>query len=181
MTSSKLKFRVNDYMTAPNDKRYQLLDGEMVVAPAPSDRHQAIVVRLLVAMFQFVSANGLGQVRVSPYDVVLSEYDVTQPDILFVSNARAGIITEANIRGAPDLVVEVLSPGTAQYDRGYKRTLYSRSGVLECWLVDPEAQTVEVLAVGDQGLELQATYHRDQSLHSRLLPDFALDLGTIFE
>ncbi len=139
-----------------------------------------IVGELFVALYHFVNANALGRVRVSPYDVVLSDHDVVQPDILFVSNARSSIVTEANIQGAPDLVVEVLSPSTAPDDRGYKRTLYSRHGVHEYWLVDPEAETVEVLTEGDAGLTLAATYRRGQSLTSPLLPDLNIDLESVF-
>ena len=180
MTQPRLKFTVDDYITAPPDKRYQLLDGEMVVAPAPTDRHQAIVVRLLVALYQFVDPNGLGQVRVSPYDVFLSSHDVVQPDILFVSQARSNIITQANVQGAPDLVVEVLSATTAQYDRGYKQTLYGRSGVQEYWLVDPDSQTVEVLTSDGQLLVPCATYRRGEALVSPLLQGLAVELDTIF-
>jgi len=109
----RLKFTVNDYMTTPPGRRYQLLNGEMILleggtdmAPAPSDKHQSIVVELVAALHKFVTEQRLGQVRVSPYDVVLSEYDVVQPDLLYVSEDRRSIITEANIQGAPDLVVE---------------------------------------------------------------------------
>jgi Uma2 family endonuclease len=176
----RLKFTVNDYMSAPPGKRYQLLDGEMILmeggadlAPAPSDKHQSIVVELLAALHRFITENSLGQIRVSPYDVV-------QPDLLFVSRERAGIITRANVQGAPDLVVEVLSPGTAQYDRGYKRTLYGRHGVREYWLVDPEAETIEVLTRTGRGLGLRATYHRGETLTSPLLAGLTLDLDQIF-
>jgi Uma2 family endonuclease len=157
-----------------------LLEGETNLAPAPSDKHHAVVVKLLVALYQFVTEHRLGQVRVSPYDVVLSNYDVVQPDVLYVSNARANIITPANIQGAPDLVVEVVSPSSAEYDRGYKRTLYSRSGVLEYWLVDPDTETVEVLTVSAQGLAVYASYRRGEALRSPLLAGLALDLGSIF-
>ena len=180
MVKPRIKFTVADYMTTPDDKRYQLLDGELILAAAPNDKHQVIVMNLLVQLYQFVRLFNLGQVRVAPYDVVLSNFDVAQPDILFVSNERAAIITDANIQGAPDLVVEILSPSTQRYDRGYKRTLYSRHGVREYWLVDPEAATVEVLTGGDEGLTLAATYHRDQSLNSPLLPELVIDLETVF-
>lgn len=183
----RLKFTVDDYMSMPPGRRFQLLDGEMIpmegdrsFVPAPSDKHQAIVVELLVALHRFITENRLGNMRVSPYDVVLSDYDVVQPDILSVSNERAGIITSANIQGAPDLVVEVLSPATAEYDRGYKRTLYGRHGVREYWLVDPEAETVEVLTRRGRGLALRATYRRGDSLTSPLLAGLALDLNQIF-
>ena len=187
MTRPRIKFTVNDYMTAPPGKRYQLLDGEMILlegetnlAPAPSDKHQAIVGELFAALHRFITDNRLGRIRVSPYDVVLSNYDVVQPDLLFVSNARSSIITEANIQGAPDLVVEILSLGTTEYDRGYKRALYSRTGVQEYWLVDPDAETVEVLTESDRGLIPLATYRRGDTLTSPLLQGLALDLGPIF-
>jgi Uma2 family endonuclease len=105
---------------------------------------------------------------------------VAQPDILFVSNERSDIITEVNIQSAPDLVVGVLSPGTNQYDRGYKRILYGRSGVREYWLVDPNANTVEALTASEQGLIPHATYQRDDTLTSPLLPGLGISLGQIF-
>jgi Uma2 family endonuclease len=175
-----IKFTVDDYMTTPDDKRYQLLDGELILAPSPTDKHQVLVGELFVALHQFITQNNLGKVRVSPYDVVLSNYDVVQPDILFVSNERSDIIVGPNIRGAPDLVVEVLSPSTTRYDRGYKQALYSRHGVREYWLVDPDAEIVEVLTQSDQGLTLVATYHRGETLTSRLLVGLTVDLERVF-
>ena len=176
----KLKFTVADYMTMPEDKRYQLLDGELIVAPAPIIRHQRILRRLFRSLDVYVNELQFGEVFVAPCDVVLSNYDVVQPDILFVSQERAEIITEANIQGAPDLVVEILSPGTVQYDRGYKRTLYGRHGVREYWLVDPEAELVEVLTLGSAGLTVESTYSRRQTLASPLLAGFSLELEQVF-
>lgn len=135
---------------------------------------------LLQAIDAFVRANNLGEVFLSPCDVVLSNYDVVQPDILFVSHARSGIVTEANLQGAPDLVGEILSPSTAQYDRGYKRTLYGRHGVREYWLVDPEAQRVEVLVGSTGGLAPAATYQRGQALVSPLLAGLTIELDQLF-
>jgi Uma2 family endonuclease len=105
-----IKFTVKDYMSAPEDKRYQLLDGEMILAPSPTSRHQTISAALFAALRQFIASHNLGRVWYALLDVVLSDHDVAQPDILFVSNARSAIITEANIQGGPDLVVEILSP-----------------------------------------------------------------------
>ncbi len=177
---ARIKFAVNDYMTTPDDRRYQLLDGELILAPAPTTKHQWIAGRLYVALEQFVVSTRGGRVFYAPTDVVLSDHDVVQPDILFVSNARSSIVTEANIQGAPDLVVEVLSPSTAPDDRGYKRTLYGRHGVQEYWLVDPEAETVEVLTEGDAGLTVAATYRRGENFTSPLLPDLNIDLESVF-
>jgi Uma2 family endonuclease len=180
MTRPKIKFTVDDYMSTPEGKRYQLLDGEMILAPSPTERHQAIIGNLYWALRQFVSQRSLGRVWFAPLDVVFSNYDVAQPDILFVSNERSSIITEANIQGAPDLVIEVLSPSTARYDRGYKRTLYGRFDVREYWLVDPEAETVEVLTATEQGLISYATCQRSDTLTSLLLKGLDLSLEQIF-
>ena len=180
MTSPRVRLTIDDYMATPDDQRYQLLDGELVLAPSPITKHQWIVVRLLVALHQFVTAQELGTTFIAPYDAVLSQHDVAQPDILFVSNARAAIITEANIQGAPDLVVEILSPGTARYDRGYKRDLYSRHNVLEYWLVDPATETVEVLTQGDTGLTVAAVNRRADTLTSPLLAGLDIDLEGVF-
>ena len=180
MTRPRIKFTVNDYMTTPDDKRCQLLDGELIVAPSPTSRHQEISFNISFALRQFVDANNLGRVWIAPLDVVLSDHDVAQPDILFVSNGRSSIITVPNIQGAPDLVVEILSPATAQYDRGYKRTLYGRHGVREYWLVDPDAETVEVLTEDAEALALGATYHRGETLTSPLLDGLAIPLEQIF-
>ena len=150
------------------------------MAPSPITRHQRILRRLARAIDEWVLANQAGEMFYAPYDVVLSNYDVAQPDILFVSTSRASIVTEANIQGAPDLAVEVLSPATAQYDRGYKELLYSRHGVREYWLVDPDAETVEVQVEGDRGLQSHAIYHRGDRLTSPLLEGFSIGLEETF-
>ena len=106
----RIKFTVADYMTTPEDKRYQLLDGDLILAPSPTTRHQRILLRLSRFLDEFVTSNELGEVFLAPYDVIFANEDVAQPDLLFVSNARADIVTASNIQGAPDLVVEILSP-----------------------------------------------------------------------
>ena len=175
-----IKFTLNDYLSTPGDKRYQLLDGEMILAPSPSERHQTIVARLYMAVYRFVSEQSLGRAWFAPLDVVLSDYDVVQPDIMFVSNTRSDVVTEANIQGPPDLVVEILSRSTEDYDRGYKQVLYGRCGVREYWIVDPDAETVEVLALDQQGLALQATYRPGETLASPVLPGLAVNVDQIF-
>jgi Uma2 family endonuclease len=112
--------------------------------------------------------------------VILAEHEVFQPDILFVSNDRREIMTPANIQGAPDLVVEILSPSTRRNDRGHKLGVYSRCGVREYWIVDPDAGLVEVLSAGDSGLALAATFSFEDVLVSPLLPGLAVELNQIF-
>ncbi len=180
MTNPSIKFTINDYMSTPNEKRYQLLDGELIVAPSPTTRHQTILLRLSRAMHDGVNSSQLGRVWVAPLDVVLSDHDVAQPDLFFVSNARENIVTEANVQGAPDLVVEILSPATAKYDREYKMTLYSRHGVREYWLVDPEEDLVEVWTESETGLVQAAAYQRGDTLASPLLEGLNIPLEAIF-
>ncbi|PKB78582.1 MAG: hypothetical protein BZY88_17605 [SAR202 cluster bacterium Io17-Chloro-G9] len=175
-----LKFTVKEYMSLPEGAPYQLLDGEMILAPSPTQRHQNISAFLYRTLFQFVSEKQLGRIWFAPLDVVLSDHDVAQPDLLFVSNSRSEIVTEANIQGAPDLVVEIISPGSAQYDRGYKQLLYGRHGVLEYWMVDPEEETVEVLAEGGEGLTPRAVYRRGDNLESPLLQGLLVEVDLIF-
>ena len=180
MANPRIKYTVADYLTTPDDKRYQLLDGELILAPSPTDRHQAIMGTLFFLLYQHNLGTGSGHVRMAPLDVHLSEYDLTQPDLLFVSNDRASIITAANIQGAPDLVVEIPSSSTERFDRGYKRTMYARNGVREYWLVDPAGETVEVMTAAEEGFVTESIYQRDQILVSPLLPGLSIELNRIF-
>ena len=181
MASRNVKFTIQDYMNTPPYKRYQLLNGELVLAPAPNDRHQRISIRLIVALYTFVFQNRLGEIRAAPYDVILAEDAVVQPDILFVSNNRIELINDANCKGAPDLVVEILSESTAHVDQGYKRELYGRSEVLEYWMVHPDARLVEILTLNDKELAPAAHFHSGETLVSPLLPGLAINLTSIFE
>ena len=112
--------------------------------------------------------------------MVLSATDVVQPDILFVSRAREEIITEDHIQGAPDLVIEILSPATAERDRGYKRALYAQHGFKEYWLAGPDSATVTVLALGENDFEVAGTYGEGDTVRSRTLPDFTVAIDEIF-
>ncbi len=180
MTNQRTKLTVKDYMETPDDVRCQLIDGELVLAPSPTTRHQSVVFNLAVALRGFVRQQGLGSVMLAPLDVFLTANDVYQPDIFFISNERRGIRTAANIQGAPDLVVEILSPSTERHDRGRKQEIYGRLGVREYWIVDPQAETVEVLAESDSGLTATATYGFEDSLVSPLLPGLSIPLGEVF-
>ena len=130
-------------------------------------------------MVQFASENNLGRVYHAPFDVVLSDTDVVQPDLLFVSNERSQIITPENIQGAPDLVVEILSPTTATRDRTFNRTRYARHGVKEYWMVDTTAKDITVL-LGDRGFQVVDVYGEGEALTSPTLRGFRLKLDDIF-
>ena len=175
-----IKFTYEDYLNAPEDKRYELLDGELVMAPAPGELHQSVSIWLGSKLFQFVAENRLGKVYSAPFDVVLSDFDVVQPDLVFVSNERTGIITDANLQGAPDLVVEILSPSTAERDKTFKYALYAEHGVGEYWMVDTDAKTITVLLLGERGFAVEGIYGEGETLESPTLRGFALDLGDVF-
>ena len=124
----RIKLTYRDYARTPDDERYELLDGELIRMTAPAEIHQRVSILLGWRLIEFVTEHGLGRVYQAPFDVVLSDTDVVQPDLLFVSHERAHLVTAANVQGAPDLVVEILSPSSVERDRTLKRRLYARRG-----------------------------------------------------
>jgi Uma2 family endonuclease len=153
--STRQRWTYAEFARLPSEgsTRYEILDGELVVTPAPGLLHQAIVMHLAWLLYGFVRENELGKVFGSPVDVLLAEGDYLEPDIAFVRSGRAEVLTERGIEGPPDLVVEVLSPSTAAHDRGIKLERYRLFGVPEYWLVDPEESTIEVWTLAQSSRE----------------------------
>ena len=174
----KTKLTYEDYANLPGDERYELIDGELILVAAPSEFHQAIVINLIL-LIQSVH-NRLGRLYCAPFDVILSDNNVVQPDLIFISNERLDIITAANVRGAPDLVVEILSPSTSRLDRTRKRELYERHGVKEMWLVEPEERKIWVLLLQDGRLEVVGEYGEGQSFTSDTLGGLTINLDDVF-
>ena len=179
-TSPATRLTYEDYAKTSDDERWELIHGELFVPPSPIESHQVAGMRLGIRMGLFVEEKGLGQVFSAPYDVVLSDTDVVQPDLLFVSKDRADIITADNVQGAPDMVVEVLSPTTAKRDWRVKLDLYSKHGVREFWLVDPQTEIVWVLLPKEGSLGIAAIYSEGDTLTSPTLEGLTLDMGEIF-
>ena len=176
----KPKLAYEDYARLPDDECCELIDGELIPMPSPKVIHQLLIFSIGSPLREFVIRLSLGKVIPSPMDVILSDFNVIQPDIIFISRDRSHIITEDNIRGAPDLVVEILSPSTADYDRTTKRELYERHGVPEYWLVDPYAKTIAVLILGADGYNVHAVYGEGDTLSSPTLAGFSLNLSELF-
>ena len=174
-----------DYAAIDDDRRYQVLEGELIVSPSPNRRHQRLVVRLTTALATYAEASGAGEVFVAPFDVVLRAErpaTVLQPDVLFVAAARAEVVTAANVQGAPDLVVEVLSPSNARLDTVRKYKLYAAFGVREYWMLPLEFDRLEVVRLGDDGTFSRPLLHLPGDvLTSPLLPGFALPIAPLFE
>lgn len=180
MVTTTRKLTYEDYAKTPDDERYELLDGELVFMPSPKEIHQRILGRLFVALHVWAIEGMLGQVYVAPFDVVLSDTNTLQPDILFISNERSHIITEANVQGAPDLATEIISPSDPNRDRVRKREIYERHAVNEYWLVDPDARNVTVLTLRDGAYLTAGIYGESDTLTSPTLPGFTLNLADLF-
>jgi len=175
-----LRFTYEDYVLLPEDRRHEVIDGELYLTPAPTPYHQLVKQRIERLLLEHVEGRALGQILDAPCDVVLSRFDVLQPDIFFVSSSRLAIIGEKFITGAPDLVVEVLSPGTRRRDRISKAKRYARFGVREMWIADPDRKTIEVFVNTGDGFRREALYDGDRVLRSPLLPGLEIPIARVF-
>ena len=178
-----VKLTYDDFALFPDDgKRHELIDGDHYVTPSPSLRHQTISGRLYLALGTYLEANPIGQVWAAPLDVVLSKFDVVEPDLLYVSSVRASILTVPNIQGPPDLAVEILSAGTRKTDEVVKRRAYERCGIHEYWIVDPELDLVKVyrLAGGKFERVAELSSESDDVLTTPLLPELRVSLRALF-
>ena len=140
----------SEYLKMPSDRRYEIISGRLYEMPSPTTKHQRVVFKIARELAQYVEERDLGEVYISPIDVVFGESDVVQPDIVFVGRENRGIVKEW-IMGVPDMVMEVVSPGTLTKDTEIKKTLYERYGVREFWVVFPEERAVQVWVMGEEG------------------------------
>ena len=181
---SRTRLTYDDFLLFPDDgKRHELIGGEHYVTASPNVRHQRILGRLYLAIGTFLGPHPeMGQVFLSPLDVVLSRWDVVEPDLLFVAGDQDPILTAANVQGAPALVVEISSPSTRKRDLHLKRALFERTGVREYWIVDPDKDAVVVHRRTDQGQfeVLQLTRGSAELLTTPLLPGLEIALTALF-
>ncbi len=175
----KTKFTYADYLALPGDERYELHDGELILVASPNEPHQRAS-KMLFLQIAEVEASGLGQAYFAPFDIVFSDTEVVQPDLMFIARERAEIITHANVQAAPDLVVEILSPSTASRDWNYKQGLYAKYGVKELWIVDPEAAFLWRLMLRGDAFEIAGVYGAGESFDSPTLGGFTINLTDVF-
>jgi Uma2 family endonuclease len=176
-------FTYDDYLLFPEDgQRHELIDGEHAVNPAPNLKHQKVALRLAMALQSFVAEKESGEVYIAPVDVILTERDVVQPDLLFVATEHLDRLTERGVRGAPDLVVEITSETSRRMDEVVKRKLYEAHGVAEYWVVDPVVDTVKVYRLADAKLSRVAELSLEEAgvLASPLLPGLEVPLAKLF-
>ena len=183
MRPTPAKLTYDDFVNFPDDgQRHELIDGEHYVTPSPATVHQRLVGRLYLALGNWLQDHPIGEVFLAPFDVVLSRHDVVEPDLLVVLSDQSDIVTPAHVRGAPALVIEVLSPGTRRRDLGLKRLLYDRVGVREYWLVDPDDRTVTICRRSiDGGFSADAPLRGDGLINCAVLPGFSLRLDQLFQ
>jgi Uma2 family endonuclease len=168
-----------DLAAFPDDGlRRELLEGELLVSPSPRTRHQVISWRLTALIAQHLDAHGGGSAFAAPLDVVLDEHTVVEPDLFFVASDREGIITETNIQGAPSLVIEILSQ--PRIDRVRKRDIYARFAVPEYWIVDPDADRVEVHRLRGEGYAKPEIIEPGEVLTTPLLAGLEIDVAALF-
>ena len=159
---------------------YELINGEIVKRASPSTEHQRISRRLFKVLDNIVTENNLGECFYAPYDVYLDEINLEQPDIIFVSAAKAHIIQKGCIEGVPDLLVEILSPGTYKIDRGDKYKVYQRLGVLEYWIIDPRGRTIEVHTLNEGFYELSWLGEEGGEVESKVLTGLKVKVDEVF-
>lgn len=180
VVDGKTKLTYEDYVLFPDDGlRHEIIDGEHYVSPAPNIYHQELSKRIEVQLYRHVDENGLGTVLHAPVDVELSETDIVEPDIIVIAEARRQkITTPTKVKGAPDLVIEILSESTGERDQTLKRDLYQRAGVAEYWIVDPEIREVT------QQILVSGVYENRGRLSERVrcevLPDITVDLSKVW-
>ena len=173
----------DDYARLPDDgKRYEVIRGELYMSAAPRPMHQRVITRLAFFLEGYVEEHNLGTVFVAPIDVILPGQlgDPVQPDLLFIRNERLHIIGETFIDGAPDVVMEVLSPSNQDHDRSLKYELYAEAGVPEYWIIDPHERRVEVFVLRGGDYELLGRYGDDDTTRSEVLEGFAFKPDEIF-
>ena len=178
---SEIRLTYEDYLRVPAGLRYELVEGELRMPPSPSTFHQRVSKRLLRALMEAHEDKGRGEVFDAPCDVVLSEHNVVQPDLFFIFKERLGIVDKANVLGVPDIVFEILSESTDQWDRVTKRRLYAKYGVKEYWIIDLQARTIEVASHSGTDFTTAGVYPEGAIARSILVPDLSVDACSLFK
>lgn len=180
-----VKLTYDDFLLFPDDgKRHELIDGEHYVTASPNLKHQLIVGQLYLVIGSWLESHPVGRIILAPFDVIFSNIDVVEPDLLFITADRTSdILTSQGVRGAPDLVVEVASKSTRGRDETLKRRLYERSGVVEYWVVDPVIDVVRVYRRGGAGFLKAEELSREtgETLRTPLLAGLEIPLARIFK
>jgi len=179
--AEKHKYTYQDYLNTPDDTRYELIEGKLIMmTPAPTTQHQRISRKIEFILDKYITENELGEIFDAPYDVVLDNENVLQPDLLFISKDKMHIIEKKNIKGAPELVIEIISESTAYHDMIKKKQLYARFGIKEYWIVIPEESAIELYYLKDSSYQLHKKFLLPDIFESPLFPSLQFSLTQIF-
>lgn len=173
------RWTYDEYYKLDDGQRYEIIDGNLLMAPAPDTWHQDWAGNLFQIIKEHVRRHGLGRVFIAPLDVVLDQDNPVQPDISFVASANVGIIRRQAIFGVPDLLVEIISPSSVRRDRYLKKDLYARFGVKEYWIGDPANKALEILTLKESGYALHCSAEEKGKLTSLLLAGLEFDLSEV--
>jgi Uma2 family endonuclease len=177
----KIVLTYDDYRLLPNDgNRYEILDGELSVTPAPSTRHQTVLGNLYRFLASYVVANQLGKLFIAPTDLILVPTTVVQPDLMFIGNDRRQIVTERAIEGPPTLIIEILSPTTHRTDRVTKAQLYAKHKVPNYWLIDPDQRTLEAYELVIDRYNITASARDAEVFIPSFFPGFSIQLSDLW-
>lgn len=195
----EVKYTYQDLLTTPDDlHRYELFEGDLVMTPAPNPAHQFAVSNLHRLLSNYAEAHNLGKLLIAPLDVYFDEETVVEPDILFVAKERLHIIDEQKVNGAPDVIIEVISPSTEQRDRGFKFKRYAQEGVKEYWIVrpdevgtrprsaeaervDPTKKTIEIYELREKGFVLSAAFTNKDEVRSPYFQGLKFNLEEVWK
>jgi len=176
-----IKLRYEDYVGLPDDgRRYEILDGDLEVSPAPAPRHQAVSRNLHRIIDRHVDERRLGSCYYAPIDVILAPTTIVQPDLLFVAARREAIVTARAVEGPPDLIVEIVSSWSGRHDCVTKAALYARYGVPHYWIADPATRTLRIYRRQGKRYGRAATYTGTAEVRPALFPDLVIDLGRVW-
>ena len=171
-----------DYRALPEGgQRYQLIEGDLYMAPAPNRFHQEISWKLTLIIGNYLETHPIGKAFSAPFDVYLDNDNVFQPDLVFVARENYRVLTDAGVEGVPDLVIEILSPGTAILDRNAKQRIYAQTGVKEMWLVDPETTTVAVYYLQQNAAQPAAIYSTADRFTTSFFPSLVFSVAEFFK
>ena len=179
--ANPIRLTYQDYCALPEDgMRYEILNGDLFMSPSPQTHHQRVVGRLFRILSDHVESRGLGEVFVAPFDVLLGEHDIVEPDLIFVATANRTIVTEKHIRGAPDLLVEIVSSTRPDYDVRDKRAVYARCTVPWYWTVEPEHRRLTELRLVGGAYQLEAESVGETTFRPALFSGLSIPLSRLW-
>jgi Uma2 family endonuclease len=177
----RVQFLATDIWDTPDDgKRYEVIDGELYVTPPPVWKHQNGLANLFLILGPYIHAHNLGKIVPAPVGVVLDEHNGVQPDLIYISRERLGIVSERGVEGPPDLVVEVLSPSTRSRDKGVKMRRYAASGILHYWQLDPRTDSLEAYRLGEQGYQHVGRFGPGSVFRPELFPGLEIPIDELW-